>query len=82
MSTSSLYHFIKSFGSRIANIDELSCILIKNCNAIQYFINTQQNVCNNYYNIFTITQITIITQYLITGTFKIHKCGKYFKIHP
>jgi len=72
MTSTSLYHFIRSFGSKIESVDALNVLLIKNYNAILHIVNKQLNVCNNYYNIFTITQITIITQYLITGTFKIH----------
>jgi len=53
-------------------VETLNGLLIKYCDAIQYLMNTKENVCNNFYNTFTITQITIMTQYLITGTFKIH----------
>lgn len=35
-------------------VEALNRLLIKNCDAIQYLINTKENVCNNFYNIFTI----------------------------
>jgi len=56
MTSTSLFHYIKSFGSKIESVDALNAILTKNCNEIQHLVNKQLNVCNNYYNIFTITQ--------------------------
>ncbi|KAL4126372.1 hypothetical protein QTP88_010594 [Uroleucon formosanum] len=38
MTSRSVYHYIKSFGSKIESVDALNDILIKNCDEIQYFV--------------------------------------------
>jgi len=71
--SSSLLHFINSHGCRINSVGQFNLILTSKCNKIQYLINKNVNVCNNFNNIFTITQLTIITQYLLTDTHKIQE---------
>jgi len=60
--TLSLMYYFNSYGVRIQNVNVLNNILADNANDIQYFVNSQTNVCNNYNNLITIIQIIIITQ--------------------
>lgn len=70
----SLFHLVKSYGCRMKCAKAFNFMSTNNCNTVQNLLYTQTKVCNNYNNIFTITKITIITQYLLTATLKIHEC--------
>jgi len=80
ITSTTLFHYIRSFGSRMECADVLNVLLITKCSTIQNLIDKQLDVCNNYWYILTITQITLLIQYLIIGTFKIQECGKYIRV--
>jgi len=49
-SSISLLRYIQSYGSRTKNVNVLNDFIIENLGGIQFMVNSQTNVSNNFYN--------------------------------